>query len=317
MKKSDNRLSNRETLINLLKMNEQSFKDYYSEKLSLFESYLKKSFPVLPKQVALLKESMQYSLYAGGKRLRPILIMTTAECGGIASEIPLPYACAIEYIHTYSLIHDDLPCMDDDDLRRGKPTNHIQYGEALALLAGDALLTHSFSLLSSRLSNSVSQDQQLRILSLVAEKAGVFGMVSGQVADIDENKKGDSLEWLQFIHSHKTGALITVCIQIGSILAGFEENEYNALTIFGEEIGKCFQIQDDILDEIGDKAKLGKNPGSDRENDTLTYPKIFGLDKSRLLANQSYEKALDNLCSVDKDISRLKQLAQFILKRDH
>ena len=207
--------------------------------------------------------------------------------------------------------------MDDDDLRRGKPTNHIQYGEPLALLAGDALLTHSFRLLSSNSSISIPPEKQLQIVRIVAEKAGVFGMVSGQVADIEEEKKGDPLKWLQFIHTNKTGALITACIQIGAILADTEEPEFDALTVFGEQIGKCFQIQDDILDEIGDKDKLGKNPGTDIVNETLTYPKIFGLDKSKQLANQSYENALESLKSINRDTTRLQELAQFILKRDH
>ncbi len=298
-------------------MSKLPFKEYYAEKLAQFEANLKSSFPVLPEQVGKLEESMKYSLFAGGKRLRPILVMTTAECGGGDPELALPFACAVEYIHTYSLIHDDLPCMDDDDLRRGKPTNHIRYGEALALLAGDALLTHSFRLLSFGSSTSVSPEKQIKIVRLVAEKAGVFGMVSGQVADIDEAKRGDELDWLQFIHANKTGALITACIQIGAILADTNDKEFELFTAFGEEIGKCFQIQDDILDETGDKDKLGKNPGTDIINETLTYPKIFGLEKSRQLANQSYEKALNNLKLIPKDTTRLQELARFILKRDH
>ncbi len=298
-------------------MGNLSFKEYYAEKLARFESYLKRTFPVLPEQVGKLEESMKYSLFAGGKRLRPILIMITAECGGGDVEQTLSFACAVEYIHTYSLIHDDLPCMDDDDMRRGKPTNHIQYGEALALLAGDALLTHSFRLLSSGAPKTILPEKRLKIINLVAEKAGIFGMVSGQVADIDENKKGDDLDWLQFIHANKTGALITACIQIGAILADTSEKEFELFTRFGEEIGKCFQIQDDILDETGNKDKLGKNPGTDLINETLTYPKIFGLEKSKKLANDSYDKALASLKLISKDTTRLGETARFILKRDH
>lgn len=293
-----------------------NFKEYYLNKRDIFESFLKKSFPSLPPMVKKLEDSMAYSLFAGGKRLRPILLMTTAECGGLDIDSTLPFACAIEYIHTYSLIHDDLPCMDDDDLRRGKPTNHKQYGEALALLAGDALLTHSFRLLTSS-TNNIDAEKQVKIVSLVAEKAGVFGMVSGQVADTEGTEIGTANEKLTFIHSNKTGALITACIQIGAILADFEVKAYEALSIFGEEIGRCFQIQDDILDETGDKERLGKNPGTDIRNETLTYPAVFGLEKSQQLANESYEKALDSLESVNAETDRLKELAQFILKRDH
>ncbi len=294
-----------------------SFRQYYSEKLDLFEAYLKQSFPTLPKEVKILEDSMRYSLFAGGKRLRPVLILTTAECGGLDPQIALPYACAVEYIHTYSLIHDDLPCMDDDDLRRGKPTNHIQFGEAIALLAGDALLTHSFRLISSASSTSVSETNRLKIISILAEKSGIYGMVSGQVADIDNTETDNPSAKLNFIHRHKTGALITSCIQIGAILADFDPGEVDLLTEFGQEIGKCFQIQDDILDEIGDEEALGKTPGTDQRNETLTYPKIYGLEESKKLADLSYQKAIASLDDISKDVDRLRQLAGFVLKRDH
>ena len=298
-------------------MNTLPFKEYYAKKLELFESYLKNSFPQLPGQVSILEESMKYSLFAGGKRLRPVLILTTAECGGADPLAALPFASAIEYIHTYSLIHDDLPCMDDDDLRRGKPTNHIRYGEAIALLAGDALLTESIRMLSSVQVNEIDNSKLLKIIGILTAKAGIYGMVSGQVADISNLGKNDPAEMLQFIHRHKTGALITACVQIGGIIADLEEPDFLALTEFGEEIGRCFQIQDDILDETGDKALLGKNPGTDIRNDTLTYPKVYGLEQSKKLANQSYEAAISRLSEIKKDVTRLQQLAEFILKRDH
>jgi geranylgeranyl diphosphate synthase type II len=154
-------------------------------------------------------------------------------------------------------------------------------------------------------------------VKLIAEKAGIYGMVSGQVADTDNSKMGDPAKWLEFIHSHKTGALIAACVQIGAILADYSASNYNALTRFGEEVGKCFQIQDDILDETGNKALLGKTPGKDKKNNTFTYPKIYGLEQSYQLANQSFEQALLNLELISTDVSRLKQLAEFILKRDH
>lgn len=297
-------------------MDTSDFKSYYESKLHQFESYLSSTFPTLPNQVNQLSQSMQYSLFAGGKRLRPVLLMTTTECGGKDAQISLPIACAIEYIHTYSLIHDDLPCMDDDELRRGKPTNHIKYGEAIALLAGDALLTHAFSLISSIQSPFISPASLLKIIQLISDKAGIFGMVSGQVADIDQEPQNQSKEKLEFIHSHKTGALIAACVQVGGILSDVDAQTYVNLTAFGKEIGKCFQIQDDILDETGDKEKLGKNPGTDQKNDTLTYPKLFGLEKSYQLANDSYQQAIAYLDSIDRDLTRLKQLAAFVLKRD-
>ena len=168
------------------------FEHYYAEKLNRFESFLKESFPAIPRQVPVLKESMRYSLLGGGKRLRPILLLTTVECTQMDSDFALPFAAAIEYVHTYSLIHDDLPCMDDDELRRGSPTNHIKFGEDLALLAGDALLTHCFYLVSDHQVENISPEVSLRIIRILAEKAGVFGMISGQVADI-----GGSIEYGQ------------------------------------------------------------------------------------------------------------------------
>lgn len=297
-------------------MEKELFRQFYEEKLQSVEAFLKNSIPKLPKNVAVLEEAMRYSLMAGGKRLRPILLLTTVESVKNHSDFALPVASAIEYIHTYSLIHDDLPCMDNDDLRRGKPTSHIQFGEANALLAGDALLTHSFALIASVDREHVAAEKICRIVSLLAEKAGVFGMVTGQVADINDSTDFPPEETLTFIHSHKTGALITACIQIGAILVDLDDENFRDLTAFGEQIGKCFQIQDDILDETGDKQNLGKTPGSDQRNQKLTYPRIYGLDESRRLANQCYEKALDHLESVSGQMDYLRALAAFILKRD-
>lgn len=299
-------------------MAQNSFNEYYREKVQQVEVCLAETFPGIPKPVSILAESMRYSLLAGGKRLRPILILTTIECTGRNSEFALPLACAIEYIHTYSLIHDDLPCMDDDDLRRGQPTNHIRFGEDIALLAGDALLTHSFALMSRpEALEHVSANAVLKAVRLMAENAGVFGMVSGQVADIQREPPLEPAETLTFIHSHKTGALIKVAVQIGALLADVDEADYGELTGFGIQIGKCFQIKDDILDVTGSQKLLGKTPGTDEKNETLTYPRVFGLDRSRQLANECYEKALAHLGNTSLDTTRLKELADFVLKRDH
>ncbi|MBU3914771.1 polyprenyl synthetase family protein [bacterium] len=294
-----------------------SFNEYYSQKLKIFETYLEESFPFLPSEVAILAEAMKYSLLAGGKRLRPILLLTTIECTGTDSDFALPFAGAIEYIHTYSLIHDDLPCMDNDELRRGIPTNHIRFGEDIALLAGDALLTHCFYLISEQIPDKVSAETALRIINILAGKAGVYGMVSGQVADIRGTLKTTPQNALDFIHTNKTGALILSSIQIGALLANVNKSKFKLLTDFGEQIGKCFQIQDDILDETGKKELMGKTPGSDKRNDTLTYPSVFGLEKSYDLANQCYEKAIASLDQSGLMTERLKELARFVLKRDH
>ncbi len=299
-------------------MAQQLFNDYYKEKVGQLETCLIETFPKIPRPVAVLDESMRYSLLAGGKRLRPVLLLTTIECTGKNADFALPLACGIEYIHTYSLIHDDLPCMDDDELRRGQPTNHIKFGEDIALLAGDALLTHCFALMSVQaLHEKVSADALLKSINLLAENAGVFGMVSGQVADIQKQLALEPADALTFIHSHKTGALIKVAVQIGALLAEVTEFEYEQLSGFGVEIGKCFQIQDDILDVTGNQELLGKMPGTDQKNETLTYPRVFGLDKSKDLANECYEKALYHLDKTALDTNRLKELANFVLKRDH
>ena len=296
-------------------MDSLDFKAYYGYQLDRFEAYLKNSFPKLPKQVSILEESAKYSLFAGGKRIRPILLLTVIECAGHDSAFGLPFACALEYIHTYSLIHDDLPCMDDDALRRGQPTNHIKFGEAIALLAGDALLTHSFHLISSICSSDVSAVTINRIIQILSGKAGIYGMVTGQVADIIEINKMSEGEALQFIHAHKTGALITAAIQIGAILVKVSDHTFENLTAFGNEIGKCFQIQDDILDVTGTKEELGKTPGTDAKNQTLTYPRVFGLEHSKKLAQESYSLAIEHLNQTDLNTDMLTNMANFILNR--
>lgn len=243
------------------------------------------------------------------------MLLSVVEAAGLDSAFALPFAGAIEYIHTYSLIHDDLPCMDDDALRRGLPTNHKKFGDDIALLAGDALLTHSFYLIGSVCDNEVPADSIRRITKILSGRAGIYGMVAGQVADVIGLDTLPPQDALQFIHSNKTGALITVSIQIGAILTRVDENVYKALTGFGEEIGKCFQIRDDILDEIGNKEDLGKMPGTDKKNKTLTYPSIYGLEKSKKLAEESYQKAISHLEQSRLNIGFLFQLASFIMNR--
>lgn len=292
------------------------FKTFYSEKLERFERYLQGNLPQLPKQVQRLNDSMTYSLMAGGKRLRPILMMTAYECFQSDASPVYPFATAIEYIHTYSLIHDDLPCMDDDALRRGQPTNHIKFGEDTALLAGDGLLTQAFYLTSTH-QNYFSAEAQLKSIEVLSNAAGLKGMVVGQAADISPPGCIAPEALIQYIHSNKTGALITASLEIAAILGGATPEEKKSLIQFGKEIGTCFQIQDDILDEVGDEEKIGKPIGSDKENNKLTYPSIFGLEKAKVLADKSYQMAINSLKSLERDTSKLEALANFILKRDH
>ena len=298
-------------------MNLPEFNRRYRNILERFEICLAKSFPAVPQPVSILEQSVRYALFAGGKRIRPILLLSAVEATGRDSSFAMPFACAIEYIHTYSLIHDDLPCMDDDVLRRGLPTNHLKFGEDIALLSGDALLTHAFYLISSTCNSAVSPENIRKIIEILSGKAGLFGMVTGQVADIIELDALSPQESLHFIHFHKTGALITASIQMGAVLAQVEKSALEALTGFGEKIGKCFQIQDDILDEIGNEKELGKKTGTDKKNKTLTYPKVYGLKEAKRLARENYREAISFLRQSNLDIGFLHRLAEFIVNRSH
>ncbi|MDX2471542.1 MAG: polyprenyl synthetase family protein [SAR324 cluster bacterium] len=295
-----------------------NFKNYYQGLQVEFEAYLLKAFGPLAKDVAKLEEAVKYSLMAGGKRLRPLLLLTVLEAAGKDKTFGLPFATALEFIHSYSLIHDDLPCMDDDDLRRGKPTNHIVYGEDVALLSGDALLSEAFHILSApeRLTE-VEPTVLVKIIHCLAKKAGNFGMVAGQAADILANQDQQDAELLHFIHFHKTGQLITASVEIGGLLAGLEPKSLSALVKFGEKIGQCFQIQDDILDVTGKSQDLGKPAGSDTKNEKLTYPSLYGLEESKRLAEVTLEEALAALKETGLDPTRLTELANFVLSRSN
>lgn len=239
-------------------------------------------------------EAMGYSLFAGGKRLRPVIMLMTAKMCGKNPEICLPFACALEMIHTYSLIHDDLPSMDNDDLRRGKPTNHKVFGEAMAILAGDALLNKAFELVSEYKEDGVSDRQVLKAMAFLSKASGTEGMIGGQVVDIEST--GEDLELLRYLHSLKTGALIRAAGVCGAILSGATDEEISAIDDFCYNLGIAFQIQDDILDAYGTEAELGKPIGSDAENGKSTYITLCGLEKSLELADEYTKKALDALC---------------------
>lgn len=258
-------------------------------------------------------EAMEYSLYAGGKRLRPVLMLETARmCGGDPAVV-LPFACAMEMIHTYSLIHDDLPAMDNDDLRRGIPTNHKKFGEAMAILAGDALLNKAFEIVSGV--ENLPPSRVLSAVSMLAASSGTEGMIGGQVVDIESEGKSIDLSELQYLHLLKTGAIIRSSCTIGALLAGASESEIRAVDEFASKLGVAFQIRDDILDCTGTEEELGKPIGSDEAEGKNTYVKLLGLEKSEQLVktySTQAEQALD--CFGDK-ADFLKWLADTLINR--
>ncbi|MFC3745714.1 polyprenyl synthetase family protein [Paenibacillus sp. GCM10012306] len=266
-----------------------------------------------------LHKAMQYSLMAGGKRLRPLLVVAACEALGGSRSAALPVAAAIEMVHTYSLVHDDLPAMDNDDYRRGKLTNHKVFGEATAILAGDALLTHAFySIVQATRRHGIPAESSLAIVEELAEMAGPRGMVGGQVADMEGEQGLTSLEQLRYIHEHKTGDLFIFSLLAGGRIAGANEQQLNALREFGTNIGLAFQVQDDILDLIGDEGKLGKKTGSDIEQQKVTYPFFIGIEASKSeverLTMTARKAVLDGGFT---DPSRLLEIADYLMKRDH
>ncbi len=275
-------------------------------------------------------EAMRYSIFAGGKRLRPVLVIASAECCGAKAEKVMPTAAAMELIHTYSLVHDDLPAMDDDDLRRGRPTSHKVYGEAIAILAGDALLTRAFELIGENAKiRGVRAADIVKVIGVIARGSGTFGMIGGQVVDIQmeggkwregrgkrATPKKDAAQILGYIHRHKTAALIRASLEAGAVLSGASSNQVDAFAKYGEKIGLAFQIADDVLDIVADKKKLGKK-GSDTDNNKLTYPALYGLEESQKMALKLVEEAKEALAPFQRRAQVLKQLANYIVERDH
>jgi geranylgeranyl diphosphate synthase, type II len=297
-----------------------SIEEYIKLQAMLVEEELLRSLPAAWAIPQALRESMRYSLMAGGKRLRPILVLAAAEAvGGTSKEAAMPVACAIEMIHTYSLIHDDLPAMDNDDFRRGKPTNHKVYGEAMAILAGDALLTHAFfSVVQAARTQGAGADAVLSIVEELAVYAGARGMVGGQAADMQGEQGLTSKEELDFIHTRKTGDLIVFSLKAGARIAGATDKQLQALETYGYNIGLAFQIQDDILDLTGDEAKLGKPIKSDEKQQKVTYPYFIGLEASQAKVRELTEEGKRAVESAGfADPVRLLQLADFLMKRDH
>lgn len=282
------------------------------------ESALARALPVEWQAPGVLIESMRYSLMAGGKRLRPILTLAAAEALGGSKEAALPVACAIEMIHTYSLIHDDLPAMDNDDYRRGKLTNHKVYGEAMAILAGDALLTQAFYSAAQARAHGVPADQVLAIIEELSLYAGARGMVGGQAADMLGEQGLTKLEELEYIHIHKTSDMIVFSLRAGGRVAGASDEQLDALARFGRGIGLAFQIQDDILDVIGDEKKLGKPVGSDEKQQKVTYPYFIGMEASEAKVKELTRLAKQSLLEAQiRNPQRLLDLADFLMQRDH
>ncbi|AMM42036.1 farnesyl-diphosphate synthase [Candidatus Desulfofervidus auxilii] len=289
---------------------------YLKERKLLVEEALEHYLPPQKGFYNPIVEAMRYSLFAGGKRLRPILCLAATEIVGGKKETALPVACALEMIHTYSLIHDDLPAMDNDDFRRGKPTNHRVFGEAMAILAGDGLLTEAFYLLTyPDLLAKIPPAQLVWISHLIAQAAGFRGMVSGQVMDLEATGKEIGLEELKAIHDHKTGALIRVAVESGAIIGGGNKTEVEALKEYGTQIGLAFQIVDDVLDIEGNPEDMGKNIGSDEPQQKATYPKLVGLNEAKEMAQTCIKRGIHALKPFGERAMPLKALAQYIIER--
>ena len=260
--------------------------------------------------------AMRYSVMAGGKRLRPILVIAGAEAAGGAAEAVMPAACALELIHTYSLIHDDLPAMDDDDYRRGRLTNHKVFGEAVAILAGDALLTDAFRLVAENAARVTGDAATVRdVIVEVVEAASTRGMVGGQVVDIESEGKTVSAETLEYIHLHKTAALIRASLRVGAMLAGGRADQLAIIGEAGRSLGLAFQIVDDILDVEGTLAELGKSAGSDERKGKATYPAVHGLEASRDQARRLIERAKEKLTVLGPGAAPICALADYVFER--
>lgn len=290
--------------------------DGYERLRDMVERGLEEYLPDPAETPTTIHESMRYSACGGGKRLRGILVLLTMELVGGRAEWALPMACGLEMIHAYSLIHDDLPCMDDDDLRRGKPTNHKVYGEAVALLAGNGLLTHAVSVILRQTSAEVARDAVWQALSEIVDAVGSRGMLGGQVLDLDAEGKRVELEQLQLIHRMKTGALLLASIRSGAILGGADASQLAALTEYGQAIGLAFQITDDLLDITGSTEALGKPAGSDLRNEKSTYPALCGVEHSKQLAVLEVERAKAAVTIFGAGAIPLQQLADYLLSRD-
>jgi geranylgeranyl diphosphate synthase, type II len=303
-----------------------SLAEYLDTRRAQIDAALTRFLPAPPQCPPVLEAAMRYSLDAGGKRLRPILALAAAEAvagaSGNAEEAiaaALPAACALELIHTYSLIHDDLPAMDDDSLRRGRPTNHIVHGEGIAILAGDGLLTEAFALLATEPSDPGLASRKIRAIHVVAIAAGAGGMVGGQAIDLQAVGSATSFDAhsLQDMHARKTGALIRAAAVAGAIMGGGSDESIRAVEAYGRQLGLAFQIVDDILDVEGTASDLGKTAGKDARAGKPTYPSIYGLEESRRLAAERHDNAIAALRSAGLHESRLADIASWVVHRNN
>lgn len=288
--------------------------EYFSRRIEQVEAWLDRLLPAESAAPEVIHQAMRYSIFAGGKRLRPILAIATGEVFGAEESALLPSACALEMIHTYSLIHDDLPAMDNDDLRRGMPTNHVVFGEGMAILAGDALLTQAFQTLAE--CEGGTPERKIRVLAEVAAAAGtVNALIGGQVLDLQFEGQPVTGEQLESIHRAKTGALIRCAVRIGAIIGGASQAELEALTVYGEKAGLAFQVADDLLDETATSEELGKTAGKDAASHKATYTALYGLDGAGEMAQRLFREAISALGRIDRNTDALAGIARFIVDR--
>ncbi|KGJ50290.1 MULTISPECIES: polyprenyl synthetase family protein [Paraclostridium] len=294
-----------------------NFKEELKNRVVNIEDLLNEYMPKVEGYQNNIFDSMNYSLKAGGKRLRPILTLEACKLVGGNEKDAYPFAVAIEMIHTYSLIHDDLPALDNDDLRRGRKTNHKVYGEAMAILAGDGLLNYAYEIMLRESLSKGEPEKYLKAINEIAKASGIYGMIGGQVVDIESEGKSIDMEKLDFIHMNKTAAIIIGCMRAGAIIGGASEEELENVTKYAKNIGLSFQIVDDILDIVGDEAKLGKKVGSDIDNEKSTYPSLIGLEKSKETANKLIAEAKMSIDYINKDSEFLNNLADYIVDREY
>lgn len=279
------------------------------------ETALDRLLPPVDQEPRILHEAIRYTVFAGGKRFRPALVLASAEACSLEPEVALPVACAVEAVHTYSLIHDDLPSMDNADWRRGRPTCHVRYGEAIAVLAGDALHDLAFEWAAGAADRLRAPERVLRVIQDLAGALGTQGMVGGQVLDLLAERGGIPAHWVPEIHRRKTGCLIRACARVGPLLSGREE-DLSCLSAYGEHLGLAFQIMDDVLDVVGDTSKLGKPTGTDQASSKATYPRVFGLEASRRMAQEEVSAAVAALRPLGPRGELLAGLACFVVERE-
>ncbi|HEX8921849.1 MAG TPA: farnesyl diphosphate synthase [Pyrinomonadaceae bacterium] len=295
-------------------MDEEELRSLLARDRALVDARLESLVPSETKEPRSVHSAIRWSLFAGGKRLRPLLLLATGQAFGALSDVLLDTACALEMIHTYSLIHDDLPSMDDDDLRRGRPTCHIRFGEATAILAGDALQTLAFQTIAE--DEKLKAETRVRLLSEVARASGTpLGMIAGQAHDLAAESREVSGDELERIHRLKTGALIACAARAGAIIAGASDEELEAVTRYSAALGLLFQITDDLLDVTASAKDLGKTPGKDARSSKATYPALYGLDATRERARLAYTEACAALAEIERPTPALRAIAQLILER--